>query len=133
MTAARGIYAPRAGECHGCGASIVKKRPNAKWCGDACRMRRARARPDQVRCGVCGVRRSPEAFPAGRRGACRACRSALAKVRRIERARELIVCIACKVARRPDDFSARSRRCKLCVRALARLRRAGRAPEAVPG
>jgi hypothetical protein len=34
---------PEPGQCQGCGSSLAGRRADARWCGDACRMRAKRS------------------------------------------------------------------------------------------
>jgi hypothetical protein len=101
-------------------------------------MRRARAKPDLARCPVCLIKRPLGDFATRRAGEmsgpCRECRKTLARLRRIVRARALVICEACRVAKPIADFywnsttrRGRGTRCRLCVLAIARMRRAARA------
>jgi hypothetical protein len=136
-------YATHTIACAVCDARRTVARPNARYCSDACRMRRARERPDLARCPVCRIRRPLGDFAAGRAGQpagpCRECRKALARLRRAARARELVICECCRVAKpaaafypNPATKRGRSKKCRPCTLAIARMRRAARAGSAAP-
>jgi hypothetical protein len=103
--------------CCGCGATLVGRRPQTKWCSGACRQRKLqRDRAPRARtyvCRICGV----DIEVRGRGGArtmCDACSSRWGKVDRV-RAAERYECRGCGIEfTRPPTKGQRPGWCEPC-------------------